>query len=334
MKSKFTMVILGIAILVSGLIFTGVGAYLKYGVLAPRGLGEEYNIVQIPFAVLTDDGLQYAIAMSTAPTTTAPETTVPETTVPETTVPETTVPETTAPETTPPTTTPPTTTEPPTTAAPETLPPVISSTSYPGYDFSAGAVGDDWYSDVLFIGDSRTVGLRDYARSGNADYFCGVGMTVFTVRKSSTTASDRNFSDANLTQVLSSKTYGKVIISLGINECGYDTGSILSAYRELIATVRELQPGAKIILQNIITVTRNYAGGRSYFQPDHINSINRKIANLADNATVFYIDCNPYFTDAEGYLYTDITGDGCHFYGKYYGEWAKWIRYAVGNQGI
>jgi lysophospholipase L1-like esterase len=49
---------------------------------------------------------------------------------------------------------------------------------------------------------------------------------------------------------------------------------------------------------------------------------------------VFFIDANPYFTDPKGFLYTDITGDGCHFTGKYYKEWAKWISFAVGQLGI
>lgn len=238
--------------------------------------------------------------------------------------------ETTAP--TEPEPTEPVTTEPPETepvTQPTTPPP---SYSYPNHDFSAGAVPDSWYNNTLFIGDSRTVGLRDYARSGNADYFCGVGMTVFSIQKS--TASDKNFSSQTLASLLSSRTYDKIFISLGINECGYATSSLISAYKDLISMIRSYQPNAKIILQGIMMVTEKYASGKSYFQPSHIQSINDRIEGLCDWSSTYYIDVNLYFTNADRYLYSDITGDGCHLYASYYRVWANWISFAVGKFGI
>lgn len=266
----------------------------------------------------------------TDPKPTDPKPTDPKPTDPKPTDPKPTDPKPTdPPETTPPETKPVETEPPETTTPPATEPP--KSTKYPGHDFSGG-VSDSWYNDVLFIGDSRTVGLRDYARSGNADYFCTVGMSVFNY--SDRTASDKNFSKQTLESLLSSRTYGKIFISLGINECGYSTSSLIKAYTKLVNRVRELQPNAKIILQGIITVTEKYANGKDYFSPKHINSVNDRIKGLANGSTTFYIDANPYFTDSRGYLYTDITGDGCHFSGKYYREWAKWISFAAGKLGI
>jgi hypothetical protein len=264
--------------------------------------------------------------VQTDPKPTQPKPTDPKPTDPKPTDPKPTDPsEPTAPATEPDQTDPSVSTQPPVTEDPP------KSTTYPGHDFSGG-VSSSWYDDVLFIGDSRTVGLRDYARSGNAEYFCTVGMSVFNYKDR--TASDLNFSKQTLESLLSSRTYGKIFISLGINECGYSTGSLINAYSKLINRVRELQPNAKIILQGIITVTKKYAGNKSYFQPDHIHAINDRIKGLANGTTVLYIDANPYFTDSEGYLYTNITGDGCHFSGKYYREWAKWISFAVGKLGI
>ena len=269
----------------------------------------------------------------TDPKPTDPKPTDPKPTDPKPTDPKPTDPKPTDPKPTDPKPTDPKPTEPPVTEPPATEPNnPPKSNKYPGHDFSSGAVSDGWYSDVLFIGDSRTVGLRDYARSGNADYFCTVGMSVFNY--DDRTASDINFSKQTLDSLLSSRTYGKIFISLGINECGYSTGSLIKAYSKLVNRVRELQPGAKIILQGIITVTEKYAGGKDYFQPSHIQSINDRIKGLSNGSTVFYIDANPYFTDSRGYLYTDITGDGCHFSGKYYRVWAKWISFAVGKLGI
>lgn len=260
-------------------------------------------------------GTESTPALTDPQNTTPPETTVPETTVPETTVPETTVPETTVPETTVPETTAP--------------PPVLID---PRFDFTEGAVDESWYDDVLFIGDSRVVGLRDYARSGNADYFCSVGMSVFNCKTRA--ESDKDFPTQTLESLLSSRTYGKIFISLGINECGYPIDSLISAYSELVDMVRQYQPNATIVLQGIMAVSKNYAKNGSYFAPSNIRAINDRICQLSDGILTFYIDVNTVFTDSEGYLLTDISGDGCHLSAKYAAVWAQWISYAVGNIGL
>lgn len=227
----------------------------------------------------------------------------------------------------------------PTTVPPTTVPEVTEPVVIPGpalhdpnADFSVGAVDPSWFDNVLFIGDSRTVGLRDYARSGNAEYFCSVGMSVFNFK--SRTASDKNFSDQKLEKLLSSKTYDKIFISLGINECGYPLSTLMNAYTDLVDMVRQYQPNAKIILQGIMSVSRSYAKNGSSFSPSNINKINDEIRALADGSTVFYIDVNEFFADEEGYLIKEVSGDGCHPTGKYYGVWANWIAYAVGQIGI
>lgn len=212
----------------------------------------------------------------------------------------------------------------------DTTPP--ETTEPPVTDPYAGAVSDDWYDNTLFIGDSRTVGLRDYGRSGNADYFCTVGMSVFNFEKQ--TASDTNFEKQTLESLLSSKTYDKIFLSLGINECGYPTSSLMKAYTEMVDFIRQLQPDAKIILQGIMVVSESYANGASYFEPSHIAGINEKIEALADGVSIFYIDINDSFANSDGYLLPAVTSDGCHLYASNYADWAKLISADVGKLGI
>ena len=183
---------------------------------------------------------------------------------------------------------------------------------------------DEWFDDVLFIGDSRTVGLRDVVRSGKADYFCSVGMTVFDAMK--TEVSDIHFEEQKLENLLSSRTYGKIIITLGINECGNDLKTLMNAYQALVEQIRTMQPEAKIILQSIMMVGRKKAAQASHFGITNLRMINEKIQGLANGIDVFYIDCNEEFTDDEGYLPDDMSSDGCHLYGKYDVQWEHWIR--------
>ncbi len=190
-------------------------------------------------------------------------------------------------------------------------------------------VDDSWFDDALFIGDSRTDGLRLYSRISKADYFCNTGLTVFTVLKKS--LSDNNFSGKTLSQLLQSKTYGKVLICLGINECGSDLDTIMTAYGNLVNKVRELQPGAKIILQAVMTCGRKKEAQNRCFGPENLYKLNTRIKGLADGVNVFYINSNEVFADSEGYLPDSFSGDGCHLYAKYYPLWVSWIKSAVYN---
>lgn len=241
----------------------------------------------------------------------------------------TTPPETTGPD--PSGTTPPETTAPPvTTTPPETAAPVADNIL--GVDLTTGAVPDSWFDNVLFIGDSRTVGLREYCRSGNAEYFCDVGMSVFNYKDKA--LSDKNFSNKSLKSLLSGKTYDKIFISLGINECGYPASTLIKAYQELVDMVRQAQPNAKIILQGIMAVGSSKAASASYFAPSIIQSINDRIQEISDGTSVFYIDVNEYFTDSSGCLKSELSGDGVHLYAKYNELWADWIAFAVGKLNI
>lgn len=40
-------------------------------------------------------------------------------------------------------------------------------------------VTQDYFDDAVFIGDSRTVGLRDYGGWDNATYYASIGLTVY-----------------------------------------------------------------------------------------------------------------------------------------------------------
>ena len=87
-------------------------------------------------------------------------------------------------------------------------------------------------ADALFIGDSRTVGMMEYAGLTEANYFCSIGMNVFNIKKNR--VSVPSVGKVTLEELLSNKKYGKIYIMLGINELGYDFQSIINIYGDLL----------------------------------------------------------------------------------------------------
>ena len=155
---KRTLALVGM-LLISTLLVACLGAYLKFEVLRPFGLFQEKNLIELPFAVMRDPAAQFALKNARQE------------------------------ETEPPAETP---TEPVfvldyersavTLHRPmklrfpfQTIIPIVKAPPV--------VVTEEWFDDALFIGDSRVVGLRDYARLGKADYFCSVGLTVFDAVK-------------------------------------------------------------------------------------------------------------------------------------------------------
>lgn len=198
---------------------------------------------------------------------------------------------------------------------PTELPTVVPGAKY-GED-------ESFFDDALFIGDSRMVSSAYYARLSKADYFTDVGMNVFQMF--SVTASDDNFDATDLTTLLQNRTYKKIFIMLGINECGYPMSSLLSAYQEDIDTLKSLQPDATIYLMKVYGVSRSVAESASYFSPQRLQEVNDGIAGLADGKKVHCLDASHLYCDDEGYMKEEYTSDGVHPYAKDAALFAQWL---------
>lgn len=177
--------------------------------------------------------------------------------------------------------------------------------------------------DALFIGDSRTVGIMEYAGIDGADYFCTVGMSVYNINKKP--VSVPNVGKVTLTELLNSKRYGKIYIMLGINEVGYEFSSTVEKYSELIEFVKEKQSDAVIFIQANLHVSKSRSDSDKVVNNTAINGLNAELAKLADGKSKFYLDANILFDDKTGALSSDKSGDSTHLYAKYYKEWGEWI---------
>lgn len=178
-------------------------------------------------------------------------------------------------------------------------------------------------NDALFIGDSRTVGLMEYAGIEGADFFCTVGMSVYNIDDKDVDVP--NMGKISFEKLLESKSYGKIYIMLGINEIGYNFNRTISEYNKLIELIKSKQANAVIFVQANLHVTNSRSESDKVVNNGAINKLNTELSKMADGKTVFYLDANQIFDDADGGLSTDKSQDSTHLYGKYYKEWGEWI---------
>ena len=118
---------------------------------------------------------------------------------------------------------------------------------------------------------------------------------------------------------------GEEFVNQMVKSIGTGTAESWAAqYKVLLDEVRELQPDAIIFLQAIFHTTQEKSDA-TFFKNSTIDARNAELQKLADNETVFYIDCNPVFDDDTGALTPEYSGDGVHVKAPYYTMWRDYL---------
>ena len=195
------------------------------------------------------------------------------------------------------------------------------------YDYSQSAaespaVDMSYFSDALFIGDSRTEGLQLYSGIQGATFYCYKGISIFDVMKDD----PKKLVDALEVQ---SGQFIKVYPSLGINELGYyDDQGFHDKFAALIDRVRETQPGAVIYLQTLVPVNPELCAENwpSYVNNDKVAVYNEIFKQLAEEKEVVLLDVGAALSTADGILAKENTVDGVHFTRAWYQEWLAYLQ--------
>ena len=196
-----------------------------------------------------------------------------------------------------------------------------------GIYYKLQSVDPSYFSDALFIGDSRTVGLCEYGSfKENAAFLAKESVNVYNVQDKKLWFTDHDGEgwDYTVEEALDYEQYGKVYVALGVNELGIGTTYMYyEKYRELLELIREYQPNALIYIQAIMHVSEEKSSTDSCRNNTVICQRNYAISTLANGRDIFYIDMNPYVCNANGDLIEDLSGDGIHLKASAYERWDR-----------
>ena len=183
-------------------------------------------------------------------------------------------------------------------------------------------------ADALFIGDSRTVGLCEYAgMRDRATFYAATSLTIYNVFESpKKVAQLDDGTKVTIEEALSQKQFKKIYIMLGINELGRGTTqSFFTVYADTVNRIRQLQPEAIIFVQGIMRVSGEKSRTDKVFNNAAINERNEALAAMANNQDIFYLEVNDAVCDANGDLVTEYTFDQIHLKAKYYQLWKNYL---------
>lgn len=190
---------------------------------------------------------------------------------------------------------------------------------------SGSSVGDEYFDDAAFVGDSITEGIKLYEVMTNATVVAARGINldnVFTDDQIRTAQGNSTVMGA-----LEAAEPQKIYIMFGANGVGWFTEQhFTDVYTKFVKAVKEQHPDSQIYLQSILPVTQEFDDSREDISNDKINRYNELVVEIAEEQEVHYLDVASAFKDEKGCLPEDSNGDGMHFGNKYYQKWFDYLK--------
>ena len=189
-------------------------------------------------------------------------------------------------------------------------------------------VEDDYFSDAVFIGDSRMVGLYEYGGLEEvAAFYASKGLTVYKLFDAEIVKVPGQRQNLTIEDALLNNEFKKIYLMVGINEMGTGTVETFTAkYKEVADHLLELQPNAILYIQGILKVTTERSKQGDYINNEGIVARNEALSGLADNRRIFYLDANPVICDDTGGVVSSYTTDGVHLKAQYIQLWKDYLK--------
>ena len=207
---------------------------------------------------------------------------------------------------------------------------VIAQPVWEGPVPESAPVEDTYFDDAVFLGDSRTDGLRLYSGLSHGTFLCATGATVESVfTKSVETA----VGTMPLLDALATLECGKIYVMLGINELGWNgTETFRTQSSELICRLRSDHPDAEIVIQSILPVSAQKDAEGRYVNNGRIGEYNAVWLELAEEFDVAYLNVAESVAGEDGLLPAELCYDGVHLNKAGCRQWLDYLRtHAVGE---
>lgn len=123
----------------------------------------------------------------------------------------------------------------------------------------------------------------------------------------------------------------KVFLLIGINDIGKDIPPAMIVHNigQIVNRIRQESPSTRIILQTILPVNPDVKGfPQHYDKNDKVIQANALLRKLAAEKGLPLVDLYAAFSDQQGYLRKELTGDGLHLTpnGDGYRQWVALLR--------
>lgn len=185
-----------------------------------------------------------------------------------------------------------------------------------------GRVDISYFNTVTFVGDSITQGFSLYTKNLPAKYCAYKSISPKGIYDGSTWVNQNNETQVPLDAIVETQP-SDVYILLGANALVSMTDeAFIDYYKEMLIQMKtRLDPSVNFYIQSITPVRPD-----SKFDQERINQLNNKLAQLAYNEGVYFINLNEALAGDDGYLREEYSGyDGIHMLAPGYDAWIDYL---------
>lgn len=184
-------------------------------------------------------------------------------------------------------------------------------------------VGEDYFTDALFIGDSRMQGFGLWSELP-ATFYCATGFQLYRYETAKVVQTEDG--KVPIFDALPFNAFTKIYIKVGLNEMGWgNEGMFQEKYAELIAKLRQYEPRAIIYIHGLLPVTAAKSAEGGSHNNANIAARNAELAQFAISQNAYYLDAGSSVMDEQGCLGANMASDGVHLKAQYIALWKQYI---------
>lgn len=198
--------------------------------------------------------------------------------------------------------------------------------------------GYEYFDNSVFLGDSVTLGLKNYATKmrqkdsyflGNAKFIAvgsySVADTLVSVDSPKSIHSLYNGVVMQPQDIILEMGVKRVFICLGLNDVGiYTQNEYLTNYSILINRMRKAVPDIQIVILSVTPLT--VEGERKILYNAKIDEYNNSLVKFANENGCYFIDVTSVLKDELGYLADELSSDNyCHLMPEAYDAWISYM---------
>lgn len=189
----------------------------------------------------------------------------------------------------------------------------------------------NYFTDSVFIGDSRSEGLILYSGLPNLNGFCYKGLSVDKLKSDQNIYINGYTGKYSCYQAVSMVPYDNYYCMFGVNELGWvSIDAFIEDFNEMLDHIRSVNPDAIIYVESILPVSKSESESSDIYRQERINEFNAKILEMCQaRGDVIYLDIASVVMDEEGYLPEEAASDGIHCNADYCKRIIQYIRYNV-----
>ena len=193
-------------------------------------------------------------------------------------------------------------------------------------------VGEEYFDDAAFVGDSITTGIKLYGVMDNADVFAGTGIRLENIAEKKIIKI--NNEEVTIIEALKRVQPKKIYIMMGANSLGASNETVLALYERLIDAIIASHSDSIVYVQSVLPLYEplfKIKYGKDITNV-RIAAFNNGLRALASQKEIVFVNVAEVFSDENGAMPEEYTPDGIHIHSAQYQLWFEYLKsHAIAN---